>query len=119
MTYCEKCGRISFGYPLCVFCYKDENPETYNANRLLNGEYPRIKMNRHRNHNGYVEEHIVFMETILGVEKLPEDWVVHHLNKKKKDNDLNNLCLMTTSAHYKLHHNERIIQVEKTDDFPF
>ena len=47
-------------------------------------------------------EHCVVMEQHLG-RKLRTDEVVHHINRNRKDNRLNNLQLMTRSEHSKLH----------------
>lgn len=40
---------------------------------------------------------------VLGIDKIPRGFVVHHLDGNKKNNDINNLALMTYSAHNRLH----------------
>lgn len=52
---------------------------------------------------GYVMEHIVAFEEATGVE-VPKNCCVHHINRNKQDNRVENLCLMTMQAHTLLHH---------------
>ena len=67
-------------------------------------EHPRSSAN-----NGYVFEHIVVAEKKIGRSLLffgvdhPESEIVHHKNENKKDNDPENLEVMTLSEHVKLH----------------
>ena len=43
------------------------------------------------------------MAEALGLESLPERLSVHHINKDKTDNRLDNLALVTSAGHQKLH----------------
>ena len=52
--------------------------------------------------NGYVFEHIVVWENANG-RKIPDGFVVHHINGKKDDNDPNNLKLLSRAEHVRLH----------------
>ena len=52
---------------------------------------------------GYVLEHIVVFEKNTGIE-VPEGCCIHHINGRKDDNRIENLCMMTKSAHTKFHH---------------
>lgn len=56
--------------------------------------------------SGRVAEHIVVMEAHIGRPILPTE-VVHHINRVRDDNRLENLQLLTTTEHYKLHAAER------------
>lgn len=57
--------------------------------------------------NEYVNEHRYLIEKDLG-RKLKKEEIVHHINADKKDNRLENLCVMSVSEHSSLH--------TKTDD---
>lgn len=56
--------------------------------------------------HGYVMEHIVVFENETGIAVQP-NCVVHHLNGNKQDNRIENLCLMSFSAHTTYHNNKR------------
>lgn len=52
---------------------------------------------------GYVMEHIVIWEQATGV-SVPMNCCIHHLNGDKKDNRIQNLCMMQHTAHTVFHH---------------
>ena len=52
--------------------------------------------------NGFIAEHVYLMEQLIG-RKLSKDEVVHHKDRNKRNNALENLVLMTRSEHMKLH----------------
>lgn len=63
--------------------------------------------NHHRaNARGYVMEHILVFEEKTGV-KVPTNCCVHHLNGNKRDNRIENLCLMSHAAHTAFHKNAK------------
>ena len=53
--------------------------------------------------SGYVMEHILVWEQSTGV-PVPLNCCIHHLNGKKADNRIQNLCMMQHSAHTVFHH---------------
>lgn len=67
--------------------------------------YKTVKMPSHHraDSKGYVFEHILIFEKETGIE-IPKNCCVHHLNGNKSDNRIENLCLMSSSAHTKYHH---------------
>jgi hypothetical protein len=67
--------------------------------------YIAVKMPSHHraDKHGYVLEHILIFEKETGI-KVPKSCCVHHLNGNKSDNRIENLCLMSFSAHTKHHH---------------
>lgn len=58
------------------------------------------------NKEGYIMEHDLIMECYIG-RWLNDDEIVHHKNKKRDDNRIENLQLMTFKEHAKLHMIER------------
>ena len=61
------------------------------------------KGNSRAGKKGYVMEHIAVWEHETGT-RIPDNCCVHHLNGDKTDNRIENLCLMTRSAHTIFHH---------------
>lgn len=51
------------------------------------------------NHSGYVAEHIIIAEHILGC-LLPEGAVVHHVDGNRKNNNMSNLVICQDSAYH-------------------
>jgi len=59
---------------------------------------------RHRGHHranssGYVWEHILAWEEANG-RPLPDGWIIHHINGRKKDNHPQNLMAMPRKSHH-------------------
>lgn len=52
--------------------------------------------------HGYVMEHIVIFERETGI-TIPNGCCIHHINGDKSDNRIQNLCMMTHSAHTIMH----------------
>lgn len=68
--------------------------------------YVLVKQDGHpraKKHGGYVREHILVMESIIG-RHLEPDEVVHHINGIKNDNRPENLMVMTKAEHTAHHH---------------
>lgn len=79
----------------------------YEGKRILRGYVqvwaPKYKRAKHQGWcNGYIAEHIVVMQGLLG-RLLRKGEVVHHLDENKLNNDPINLQLMTKSEHRRLH----------------
>lgn len=68
--------------------------------------------NNRANKEGYVMEHILVMQEHIN-RVLKDDEVVHHKNKIKNDNRIENLELMTFREHARLHMKERQLLKKK------
>lgn len=72
------------------------------------------------NKDGYILEHKLVMECLIG-RHLKNDEVVHHINQKRDDNRKENLQLMTFKEHASFHMKERhknkkeVIKYEQMD----
>lgn len=89
--------------------YTRENAPAWKGGRILHAagyvliyrpEHPRATP------NGYVREHILVMEEVVGG-PLPEGVEVHHINGIKDDNRVENLRIFTKAEHARLHAAER------------
>jgi IS30 family transposase len=69
--------------------------------------YKHVKMPEHKNaaKNGYIREHILVMTEHLG-RPLEKGECVHHIDRNKANNALENLRLMTHKEHKSLHSRE-------------
>ena len=76
--------------------------------KLRNDGYVSVYVPGHpgANREGYMMEHHLVMEKHLGRHLAPGE-VVHHINKVKSDNRIENLQVMTASEHMRLHMKER------------
>lgn len=55
------------------------------------------------NETTFVYEHQKVFLPVIGLCKMPKGFVIHHIDGNKKNNNLHNLCLLTASAHRRLH----------------
>ena len=80
--------------------------------------YVLVKQDGHpraKKHGGYVREHILVAERIIG-RHLEPDEVVHHINGIKNDNRPENLMVMTKSEHISYHRKKQKLEGEKRND---
>lgn len=63
-------------------------------------------LHKHATKDGYIMEHILVAEAQLGRE-LTDDEIVHHKNKNRADNRVENLEVMTFHEHASMHMRER------------
>lgn len=53
-----------------------------------------------------MSEHSRAICIFLNIPEIPKGFIVHHLDENKKNNDINNLALITTTAHNRIHSHE-------------
>lgn len=61
----------------------------------------------------HVFYHSVVMCEALGLTEIPKGFCIHHVDSDPYNNDISNLCLLSTSAHSKLHSRERASTIPK------
>lgn len=72
---------------------RGEFVKTNNGQRYKNVQFNGQRMGEHKR----------IMVIALGLENLPKEFIVHHLDKDPKNNDINNLAIMTMTAHNRIH----------------
>lgn len=77
-----------------------------------------LPSHKHSTKDGYVMEHILVMEEYLGRYLLANE-VVHHINKVRDDNRIENLKVMTKSEHARLHMIERYRGLKKKGEMTY
>lgn len=99
---CVDCGIPVFSTnKRCKKCYK----KIYSASARLNKSYVYVKPLNHFgrvNKNGFIEVHRFAAEIVMN-KKIEYDDVIHHIDNNSRNNELNNLCLMSRSDHNKYH----------------
>lgn len=100
--------------------YKAEKALRYSRSKTLQNPMRGKSGSLHHNykgsvpdHKGYLTEpdgnggrifqHRLVMQQALGLPSLPESWHVHHIDGNPLNNDLDNLALVTPTAHKELH----------------
>lgn len=100
---CRKCAGIEKRgkrcSPLTEF-RKGQKPHNYKGGRMVNRGYIFLLIPNHPRANslGYVAEHLIKWEEYHN-SKLPEGYVVHHINGVKDDNRPKNLLAMSRRGH--------------------
>jgi len=110
----------------CSFCGKNFNSKRTSTNFCSKDCYCKWKINKHLDNpgswyeNGYkviyigggkgVKEHIKIMEDYIGRKIDIKNENVHHINKIRDDNRLENLKLMTKEEHSRLHRKKEIFE---------
>jgi len=56
--------------------------------------------------NQRMSEHARTLCVALNIPKIPTGFIVHHLDENKRNNDINNLSLITITAHNRIHAHE-------------
>lgn len=85
---------------------KGEKGANWKGGTKMNRQGYRLVLAPHHHRadtHGYVLEHILVFEQSTGIE-IPSHCCIHHLNGNKSDNRIENLCMMTKTAHTVMHH---------------
>jgi hypothetical protein len=83
-----------------------ENSGNWKGGRIVQNGYYMVRCPNHpKAMLGYVYEHRLVMEQHIG-RYLEKDEIVHHKNRDKQDNRLENLEILTPSEHNKVHRKE-------------
>lgn len=82
-----------------------ENNNHWKGGRIDRKGYVSVLMPEHHRADsmGYVSEHILMVEKVLG-KPLPEKAVIHHVNETKNDNRNNNFVICEDNAYHTFLH---------------
>jgi hypothetical protein len=99
--------RFKMGHNIRLWNTKGENNYRWKGGRMNNNGYVMVYKPDHpfTDHDGYIREHRLVMEKHLG-RYLTKDEIVHHINRIKNDNRIENLQLMTKKEHDRFHYYE-------------
>lgn len=88
---------------------KEQHPNYVGLVEDGNGYFMCLKPDWYTGRKGsrHVFYHSVVMCEALGLTEIPKGFVVHHIDGNKKNNDISNLALLSSSAHSRLHAIER------------
>lgn len=97
-----------------------DNINQYGYNMKYLPNHPKAnKQGRYREHRYIIETEgdydDNFFDIINGIKILKDDYHVHHIDKNRLNNNINNLIVLTHSEHMKLHNKEKIIIRDKTN----
>ena len=84
---------------------REKNPRWNNGRRTTNGYIEILKPKHPYNKRGYVYEHRLVMEKVIGRYLRPEEQI-HHINGNKKDNSFKNLLLFASASEHTNHHHQ-------------
>lgn len=99
-SVCRRLGKLGLIKPATGADGRNGKKDTVCINGypvLYMPEHPRAKS------NGYVREHIVVAERILG-RSLKDGEVVHHINENKRDNTPENLMVFSSHSEHMRYH---------------
>ena len=117
LVRCGQCGREKNVYPSIYktrkrhFCdakcfisfNKGENTYQWKGKRKTKAGYIVIRDYSGKRSSGYIYEHRLIMQNSLGRD-LKKEECIHHINGIKDDNRIENLELVKSNTHAKLHH---------------
>lgn len=98
---------------------RNKNNNYHKGYIITDSGYKLVKCNNHpkADSKGYVREHILVVEDSIG-RNLKDNEVVHHVDRNRLNNDINNLVLMDKEEHRSLHSREprKVIDIYKAVD---
>lgn len=104
---CKDCGKkVYYGSEYCLehFNIGERNPAWKNGKHITTHGYIKVKKRDHRfaDKQGYVPEHRLVVEEFYNICLLPNAQI-HHVNGIKSDNRIENLEILSATAHQLKH----------------
>lgn len=106
-----KAFNLGYGTYCSTSCANKGCRRGYSGKAKIKGGYVGLTRYDANGQRSYYPEHRYIIEQIIG-RKLLKNEHVHHIDKNRSNNNINNLLLLSASEHQKIHHRKTSLSVQ-------